>query len=302
MKRGRKSPSETPTQEKRSGKQKNSIQVAVRCRPLNSQERQLGNKNVWRCTGKCVEELEDDGVTLSGKSHAYDNVFGPEITTAEVYERQCKSIVLGSLGGYNGTIFAYGQTSSGKTFTLVGDVGSNPGVTPRALADVFHSVHENRHIEWDVTVSYLEIYNEAVTDLLQTDSHKGTNMHVYEDKVFGPTVRDLTELRVLNLQDAGEPDMSDMAFQMIDQDENGKLTKREVKAFMNGMGGMFLGDALQTMSAQGKKKLIDDVFTQLDEDGDKKISQEEAKAGEGFVQEMVAKMRDSAPSKAEGEL
>eukprot|EP00927_Polykrikos_kofoidii_P018961 TRINITY_DN18828_c0_g1_i2.p1 TRINITY_DN18828_c0_g1~~TRINITY_DN18828_c0_g1_i2.p1 ORF type:complete len:1217 (-),score=182.81 TRINITY_DN18828_c0_g1_i2:180-3830(-) len=200
MKRGRKSPSETPTQEKRSGKQKNSIQVAVRCRPLNSQERQLGNKNVWRCTGKCVEELEDDGVTLSGKSHAYDNVFGPEITTAEVYERQCKSIVLGSLGGYNGTIFAYGQTSSGKTFTLVGDVGSNPGVTPRALADVFHSVHENRHIEWDVTVSYLEIYNEAVTDLLQTDSHKGTNMHVYEDKVFGPTVRDLTELRVLNLQ------------------------------------------------------------------------------------------------------
>eukprot|EP00928_Gymnodinium_smaydae_P058799 TRINITY_DN419_c1_g1_i1.p1 TRINITY_DN419_c1_g1~~TRINITY_DN419_c1_g1_i1.p1 ORF type:complete len:142 (+),score=44.71 TRINITY_DN419_c1_g1_i1:54-428(+) len=86
-----------------------------------------------------------------------------------------------------------------------------------------------------------------------------------------------------------EDAMSEMAFQMIDTDKNGKITKRETKAFMNGMGAMMLGEALGKMSADEKKTIIDDVFLKLDTDKDKKISKSEAKAGAGFVQELAQK-------------
>jgi len=87
--------------------------------------------------------------------------------------------------------------------------------------------------------------------------------------------------------------MSAMAFQMIDQDHNEKITKRETKAFLNGMGAMFLGDALTKMSEQEKKELVDTVFQKLDTNGDKKISKPEATAGSGFVQEIMDKLKGS---------
>eukprot|EP00949_MAST-11_sp_MAST-11-sp1_P002751 g2751.t1 len=187
---------------KRRKKAGNKIVVGIRCRPLNKKEKELRNKCIWKFPpgGNTVEELEDDGQKTTGKKLHYDHVFSPKISTEEVYNKQCKPIIEGAVDGYNGTIFAYGQTSSGKTFTLMGDPDSNPGVTIRAIKDVFEHCSKNPQSQWNIHVAYIEIYNESITDLLQRDPKRAHNLKVIEDKVFGPDVKGLTEVRALNPQ------------------------------------------------------------------------------------------------------
>ena len=87
-----------------------------------------------------------------------------------VYETYANSVVMGCLDGLNGTIFSYGQTGAGKTFTMVGDtkVYAHRGVMPRALAHIFQEI-ESREAEYKYTVkvSYMEIYKERMFDLLR---------------------------------------------------------------------------------------------------------------------------------------
>lgn len=176
------------------------IKVAVRARPLNSREQ--GNNIVWKFKEESIEELKDDGSTPTGtNSHSYDCVFAPGIGTSEVYSKQCKEIVEGSLEGYNGTVFCYGQTSSGKTFTLLGDMKENPGVQTLACDDVFNTVERSRGSDWSVTVCYCEIYNESITDLLSPHGSPATNLKVYEDKIWGPRIKDAVERKVESTQD-----------------------------------------------------------------------------------------------------
>eukprot|EP00929_Paragymnodinium_shiwhaense_P032777 TRINITY_DN18121_c0_g1_i1.p1 TRINITY_DN18121_c0_g1~~TRINITY_DN18121_c0_g1_i1.p1 ORF type:complete len:1038 (+),score=221.48 TRINITY_DN18121_c0_g1_i1:141-3254(+) len=179
----------------------NAIQVAVRIRPLNSAEQKLG-KAVWNCQERTVEELDDDSRSCRGKTYTYDRVFGPEASTIDVYNAQVKQIVQKALIGFNGTIFAYGQTASGKTHTIVGDPDTNPGIIPLSVSDIFEAIAQRqRSSEWNVFASYLEVYNESLTDLLQKDVQKGVNMRIAEDKMFGPVVRDLCEVPVSSAQD-----------------------------------------------------------------------------------------------------
>ncbi|NXX21904.1 KIF17 protein, partial [Podargus strigoides] len=74
--------------------------------------------------------------------------------------------------GYNGTIFAYGQTGSGKSFTMQGivDPATQKGIIPRALEHIFESVQYAENAKFLVRASYLEIYNEAIRDLLGADT------------------------------------------------------------------------------------------------------------------------------------
>jgi len=176
----------------------NRVHVAVRFRPLNNLEKTNGSKEVWSCTDKKVEELEDDGRTSTGKTWEFDNVFSAKAATTDLYDKQCKTIVQGALDGYNGTVFAYGQTSSGKTYTVMGDPKNNPGVMPQAILDIFEWVNNNRNTEWDIYVSFVEIYNEQITDLLQSNSKKAVGLKIYEDKLMGPSIKDVVEWRALN--------------------------------------------------------------------------------------------------------
>lgn len=92
--------------------------------------------------------------------------------------------------GYNGTVFAYGQTSSGKTYTMMGDF-ANPGVIPRAIEDVFAYIQENSNQrEFLLRVSYLEIYNETIRDLLSPENQ---DLKIHEDKQRGIYVSPLRE-------------------------------------------------------------------------------------------------------------
>ena len=105
---------------------------------------------------------------------------------------------LGVLEGFNGTIFAYGQTSSGKTYTMSGvlDNPEHQGIIPRMINQVFsHIMMSTSEIEYTVKVSMIEIYMEKVSDLIDCSR---LNLNVREDKVMGVFIEDLTEHYVIS--------------------------------------------------------------------------------------------------------
>ena len=84
-----------------------------------------------------------------------DNVFDESCSNLDVYNKTTSKIVKSVLDGFNGTVFAYGQTSSGKTHTMHGEIGTEPGIVPLAVQDVFDSIEKCPEREFRVRVSYL---------------------------------------------------------------------------------------------------------------------------------------------------
>ncbi|XP_044759987.1 kinesin-like protein KIF19 isoform X3 [Coccinella septempunctata] len=105
---------------------------------------------------------------INDKQYSFDVVFGEESTQEEVYNVTTSSLVKDILNGYNATVFAYGATGAGKTHTMVGNP-DKPGIMVRALNDLFEAVKEKED-EFTVTMSYLELYNEQIRDLLNPSS------------------------------------------------------------------------------------------------------------------------------------
>lgn len=100
-----------------------------------------------------------------GGDYHYDNVFTTHDDNAKVYDSAAKRLVRRVMEGYHGTVFAYGMTGTGKTFSMQGTMTS-PGVIPLAITDIFSYIRETPHREFLLRVSYLEIYNEKIHDLL----------------------------------------------------------------------------------------------------------------------------------------
>lgn len=98
-------------------------------------------------------------------SDPIDNVFDTQDNNARVYDAAAKRLVRRVMEGYHGTVFAYGMTGTGKTFSMQG-TATNPGVIPLAITDIFSYIRETPHREFLLRVSYLEIYNERINDLL----------------------------------------------------------------------------------------------------------------------------------------
>ncbi|XP_005797100.1 kinesin heavy chain isoform X2 [Xiphophorus maculatus] len=162
------------------------IKVLCRFRPLNQSEIIRGDKFIPIFQG-------EDTVIFGGKSYVYDQVFPTNITQEQVYNACAKQIVRDVLGGYNGTIFAYGQTSSGKTHTMEGKLHDPQamGIIPRIAQDIFeHIFAMDENLEFHIKVSYFEIYMEKIRDLLDVTK---TNLSVHEDKYRVPYVKGCTE-------------------------------------------------------------------------------------------------------------
>jgi centromeric protein E len=98
-----------------------------------------------------------------------DNVFATHDNNAKVYDSSAKRLVRRVMEGYHGTVFAYGMTGTGKTFSMQG-TATSPGVIPLAITDIFSYIRETPSREFLLRVSYLEIYNEKIHDLLSTPS------------------------------------------------------------------------------------------------------------------------------------
>lgn len=101
-----------------------------------------------------------------------DNVFTTHENNAKVYDSAAKRLVRRVMEGYHGTVFAYGMTGTGKTFSMQG-TATSPGVIPLAITDIFSFIRETPHREFLLRVSYLEIYNEKIHDLLSASVTNG---------------------------------------------------------------------------------------------------------------------------------
>ncbi|XP_022953120.1 kinesin-like protein KIN-7D, mitochondrial [Cucurbita moschata] len=159
-----------PVDEPRNG---DSISVTIRFRPLSEREFLKGDEIAWYADGDKIVRNEYNPATAYG----FDKVFGPDTISPEVYEVAAKPVVKAAMEGVHGTVFAYGVTSSGKTHTMHGDQNS-PGIIPLAIKDVFSIIQDTPGREFLLRVSYLEIYNEVINDLLDPT---GQNLRVRED-------------------------------------------------------------------------------------------------------------------------
>ncbi|KAM6294511.1 kinesin heavy chain [Aegotheles albertisi] len=163
-----------------------SIKVLCRFRPLNQAEILRGDKFLPVFQG-------DDSVVVGGKPYVFDRVFPPNTTQEQVYHACAMQIVKDVLAGYNGTIFAYGQTSSGKTHTMEGKLHDpqQMGIIPRIAQDIFNHIYSmDENLEFHIKVSYFEIYLDKIRDLLDMTK---TNLSVHEDKNRVPYVKGCTE-------------------------------------------------------------------------------------------------------------
>jgi len=183
------------------------VKVYCRIRPENESEQRRGGAET------CIAFDDDNTVVVSdptsgaGSQSAYrftfDEVFRQGSTQEELYTTVSSSIMESVLKGYNGTIFAYGQTGSGKTFTMEGpslDSGSSlRGMIPRVIDTLFEGIGAaDACIEFTVKVSVVEIYNERIRDLLDTNKDR---LEIKEDRNGGVAIEGATEVYVASPQD-----------------------------------------------------------------------------------------------------
>ena len=163
---------------------KNNMLVAIRARPLSKSELDDSNFNIISVPEKDVikismptEYIPDDmsGIFLAGEqikilkvkeiSYEYDFVFGENSTQEEIYENTTANLIKQVVEGYSATIMAYGATGSGKTYTMVGK-GDKIGLMIRSIRDLFNFVNSQQNKVYNIKISYIEVYNEVLKDLL----------------------------------------------------------------------------------------------------------------------------------------
>ncbi|CAM6033347.1 unnamed protein product [Sphagnum compactum] len=180
------------------------ISVTVRVRPLSKAEAAKGSP--WKLGPNSIALCNASGSSISGQSYTFDRVFGSDATTLEIYEAHTKDIIGSAVQGFNGTVFAYGQTSSGKTYTMRGSP-QEPGIIPLAVHEVFRNIQAVDTREFLLRVSYMEIYNEEINDLLAPEAQK---LQIHENVERGIFVAGLREEivvspeQVLELMEFGE--------------------------------------------------------------------------------------------------
>eukprot|EP00123_Amoebidium_parasiticum_P012425 comp21342_c0_seq1/m.29273 comp21342_c0_seq1/g.29273 ORF comp21342_c0_seq1/g.29273 comp21342_c0_seq1/m.29273 type:complete len:582 (-) comp21342_c0_seq1:108-1853(-) len=186
------------TPDKLGASPKDNIKVVIRVRPLEASERMRGQISVWHTTEHTISQVdvrEEKDKNRRLAQYAFDNIFDC-VPTENIYDAVGEELVFAAMDGFNATIFAYGQTNSGKTYTMRG-FPDDPGVIPLALQDVFSYIAENPSREYLLRVSYMEIYNEVVNDLLAPEN---TNLKIHEDKLRGVYVQGLKEQVVMSLE------------------------------------------------------------------------------------------------------
>uniref|UniRef100_A0A5B6ZZT6 Kinesin motor domain-containing protein n=1 Tax=Davidia involucrata TaxID=16924 RepID=A0A5B6ZZT6_DAVIN len=184
------------------------VQVLVRCRPLSEDELRLHTPVVISCNEnrREVSAIQNIANKQIDRTFAFDKVFGPTSQQKDLYDQAVSPIVFEVLEGYNCTIFAYGQTGTGKTYTMEGggrkkngEFPSDAGVIPRAVRQVF-DILESQCAEYSMKVTFLELYNEEITDLLAPeecskfiDDKSKKPIALMEDGKGGVFVRGLEE-------------------------------------------------------------------------------------------------------------
>ena len=182
------------------------VKVVVRCRPLSTKETQNKRKKIVQVDGKSgqitIKGTKKDQKKEIVKTFTFDQVYDENSTQREIYENTAKPIVQSSLDGYNGTIFAYGQTGTGKSHTMEGkdDPPDLRGIIPNSCCHIFDEIAKSGSTtEFLVRSSYIEIYNEEIRDLLSKNPQN--KLELKENPEKGVYVKGLTAFVVKGVKE-----------------------------------------------------------------------------------------------------
>ncbi|EAS37515.3 kinesin heavy chain [Coccidioides immitis RS] len=180
----------------------NTIKVVARFRPQNKIEVANGGQPIVDFESE--ETCRINSREASG-AFTFDRIFDMNCRQQDVFDYSIRSTVDDILNGYNGTVFAYGQTGAGKSYTMMGsdiDDDEGKGIIPRIVEQMFTSIMTSPgNIEYTVRVSYMEIYMERIRDLLLPQND---NLPVHEEKSRGVYVKGLLEIYVSSVQEVYE--------------------------------------------------------------------------------------------------
>eukprot|EP00911_Craspedida_sp_UC1_P000554 UC1_evm1s425 len=178
------------------------VKVVVRCRPFNDKEKAADNKRCIAMNTKTGQVTVND---LSGakppRSYTFDHIYDWESEQLNLYDRSARPIVQAVMEGFNGTIFAYGQTGTGKTFTMEGvrKVPALRGIIPNSFDHIFGEIDAAEGKQFLVRASYMEIYMEAIRDLLSKTQDRKLKLRNHPES--GVYVEDLTSFVVKSVSD-----------------------------------------------------------------------------------------------------
>ncbi|KAF8683722.1 hypothetical protein HU200_044654 [Digitaria exilis] len=192
------------------------VQVVLRCRPLSEDEQRANVQSVISCNDQKREEVTvlHSLFKEADKKFTFDKVFGPKSQQRSIYDHAVAPMVEDVLEGYNCTVFAFGQTGTGKTYTMEGEMRhkaselpDTAGVIPRAVRHIFNTL-EAQKADYSMKVTFLELYNEDITDLLASedrskfaeDRHK-RHITLMEDGKGRSVIRGLEEIVVYSPSD-----------------------------------------------------------------------------------------------------
>jgi kinesin family protein 18/19 len=181
------------------------ILVTVRCRPLSKKESDLSLvESVKILNGNVVHITDEINANSNNKNKKnqirdqqfyYDFAFDKNTSQKDVYENSTKFLISNVLNGYNATVFAYGATGSGKTYTMIG-TDSNPGIMPRCVIDLFNYINKNlSNSKYEININFFEIYNENIRDLL---SNNNNNLEIREEPAKGIVINNITNIEIKN--------------------------------------------------------------------------------------------------------
>ncbi|KAH8255077.1 hypothetical protein KR038_010509 [Drosophila bunnanda] len=179
------------------------IKAVVRCRPMNRNEIESKCENIVDIKDYSVSVQNPSARLAQKKVFTFDSAYNMNTTTEVIYNEMCYSLVESIIEGYNGTIFAYGQTGCGKTHTMQGtgnmDNTMSDGIIPKCFDHIFEAISMITNIRYLAFVSYYEIYNENIRDLLVTTSDGSFVNHPLKDiPGVGVTVPTLSSHPVIN--------------------------------------------------------------------------------------------------------
>jgi hypothetical protein len=202
------------------------VKVVVRCRPLNSKETADGRERIVEVDAGAGQVLLRNPAAQAGeppKVFTFDKSFDEAFTQRQIFDETARPIIDSVLEGYNGTIFAYGQTGTGKTHTMEGaPTPEQQGIIPNAFEYIFAAIQASANKQYLVRASFLEIYNEEIRDLLskspkdklELKEHKDSGIYVKGLNAFVvksvPEIRNVLEVRGLGLWSACAPAGRDM--------------------------------------------------------------------------------------------
>ena len=196
------------------GEKYQNVKVFIRFRPSNELETSLLQNNYGWLVPKFISQNQLGIYTSNSYEYnspnmeipknyifSYDKVFSPNSNQSEIYNSVGKRIVEDIMAGYNGTIFTYGQSGSGKTYTMYGNDlydENTKGIIPRVVEEIFRRVEKSDvNIDFELKLSVVEIYKEIMYDLFTQEN----NLKIIENKEKGVYIENLTEVYLSSIDE-----------------------------------------------------------------------------------------------------